>query len=118
MEIHSLNATFGRLEQQELHLHPGLNLICAPNESGKSTWSAFIRTMLYGFLSRERSPLADKKRYVPWSGAAMQGRMERVPCKLNNERNEKHQTGALKSATKLGKAGLSQLPAELSIKSF
>ena len=26
--------------------------------------------------------------------------MERVPCKLNNERNEKHQTGALKSATK------------------
>ena len=42
----------------------------------------------------------------------------RVPCKLNNERNEKHQTGALKSATKLGEAGLSQLPAELSIKSF
>ena len=76
MEFHYLNATFGRLEQQELHLHPGLNLICAPNESGKSTWSAFIRTMLYGFPSRERSTLADKKRYVPWSGAAMQGRME------------------------------------------
>ena len=76
MEFHYLNATFGRLEQQELHLHPGLNLICAPNESGKSTWSAFIRTMLYGFPSRERSTLADKKRYAPWSGAAMQGRME------------------------------------------
>lgn len=76
MEFHYLNATFGRLEQQELHLHPGLNLICAPNESGKSTWSAFIRTMLYGFPSHERSPLADKKRYVPWSGAAMQGRMD------------------------------------------
>ena len=45
-------------------------------------------------------------------------RTGRVPCKLNNERNEKHQTGALKSATKLGEAGLSQLPAELSIKSF
>ena len=27
-------------------------------------------------------------------------RLGRVPCKLNNERNEKHQTGALKSATK------------------
>ena len=48
MEFLHLNATYGRLEQQELHLHPGLNLICAPNESGKSTWSAFIRTMLYG----------------------------------------------------------------------
>ena len=25
-------------------------------------------------------------------------RMERVPCKLNNERNEKHQTGAGRTA--------------------
>lgn len=76
MEIHYLNATFGRLEQQELHLHPGLNLICAPNESGKSTWSAFIRTMLYGLSTRDRGPLADKNLYAPWSGAAMQGRMD------------------------------------------
>ena len=76
MEIHYLNATFGRLEQQELHLQPGLNLICAPNESGKSTWSAFIRTMLYGLSTRDRGPLADKNRYAPWSGAAMQGRMD------------------------------------------
>lgn len=76
MEIHYLNATFGRLEQQELHLHPGLNLICAPNESGKSTWSAFIRTMLYGLSTRDRGPLADKNRYAPWNGAAMQGRMD------------------------------------------
>jgi len=76
VEIHYLNATFGRLEQQELHLHPGLNLICAPNESGKSTWSAFIRTMLYGLSTRDRGPLADKNRYAPWSGAAMQGRMD------------------------------------------
>lgn len=76
MEIHYLNATFGRLEHQELHLHPGLNLICAPNESGKSTWSAFIRTMLYGLSTRDRGPLADKNRYAPWSGAAMQGRMD------------------------------------------
>ena len=76
MEIHYLNATFGRLEQQELHLHPGLNLICAPNESGKSTWSTFIRTMLYGLSTRDRGPLADKNRYAPWSGAAMQGRMD------------------------------------------
>ena len=76
MEIHYLNATFGRLEQQKLHLHPGLNLICAPNESGKSTWSAFIRTMLYGLSTRDRGPLADKNRYAPWSGAAMQGRMD------------------------------------------
>ena len=44
----------------------------------------------------------------------------RVPCKLNNERNEKHQTGAHRKMCnlKLGGTGLSQLPAKLSIKSF
>ena len=48
LEFLHLNATFGRLEQHELHLHSGLNLICAPNESGKSTWGSFICAMLYG----------------------------------------------------------------------
>ena len=76
MEILHMNATYGRLEQKELHLHAGLNLICAPNESGKSTWTSFLRAMLYGLPSRDRGPLADKNRYAPWSGAAMQGRME------------------------------------------
>ena len=76
MDILRLSATFGRLEQQELTLSPGLNVLYAPNESGKSTWGAFIRTMLYGLSTRERGPLADKNRFAPWSGAAMQGRMD------------------------------------------
>lgn len=69
-------ATFGKLQQSELHLQPGLNLIYAPNESGKSTWTAFMRTMLYGLSTRERGALADKNRYAPWNGSAMQGRMD------------------------------------------
>lgn len=76
MDILRLSATFGRLEQRELTLSPGLNVLYAPNESGKSTWGAFIRTMLYGLSTRERGPLADKNRFAPWSGAAMQGRMD------------------------------------------
>ena len=76
MDILRLSATFGRLEQRELTLSPGLNVLYAPNESGKSTWGAFIRTMLYGLSPRERGPLADKNRFAPWSGAAMQGRMD------------------------------------------
>ena len=76
MDILHLTATFGRLEHQELTLSPGLNVLYAPNETGKSTWGAFIRTMLYGLSTRERGPLADKNRFVPWSGAAMQGRMD------------------------------------------
>lgn len=76
LEFLHLNATFGRLEQHELHLHSGLNLICAPNESGKSTWGSFIRAMLYGLSTRDRGLMADKNRFAPWSGAAMQGRMD------------------------------------------
>lgn len=76
MEFLHLNATFGRLEQHELPLHSGLNLICAPNESGKSTWGSFICAMLYGLSTRDRGLMADKNRFAPWSGAAMQGRMD------------------------------------------
>ena len=79
MKILSMTATFGKLEQQTLTLQPGLNVIHAPNEWGKSTWCAFLLNMLYGVDTRERSKqdaLADKDRYAPWSGAAMSGRMD------------------------------------------
>ena len=79
MWINKLTASFGKLENETLKLHEGLNVIYAPNESGKSTWCAFIRAMLYGIDSSQRSRsgfLPDKQRYAPWSGAAMEGSME------------------------------------------
>ena len=79
MKINKLTASFGKLENETLSFHPGLNVIYAPNESGKSTWCAFIRAMLYGVDSSERSRagyLPDKLRYAPWSGAPMEGSME------------------------------------------
>ena len=76
MEIQEMRATFGKLQDQTLSLKPGLNCICAPNESGKSTWSHFLRIMLYGLSTRERGDLADKNRFAPWSGAAMRGQLQ------------------------------------------
>lgn len=76
MQIKELSATFGRLDQAQLQLQPGLNVIYAPNESGKSTWCHFIRTMFYGLPTRDRGLTADKNRYAPWNGSAMSGRME------------------------------------------
>ena len=79
MRIYKMTATFGKLEHQTLTLEPGLNVIHAPNEWGKSTWCAFLLNMLYGIDTKERttqSSLADKERYAPWSGAAMSGRIE------------------------------------------
>lgn len=79
MKINKVTASFGKLENESLSFHSGLNVIYAPNESGKSTWCAFIRAMLYGVDSSERAKagyLPDKLRYAPWSGAPMEGTME------------------------------------------
>ena len=76
-------ASFGRLQNDTLELQPGLNILQAPNETGKSTWCAFLLSMLYGINSRERDrpgAPADKNRYAPWSGALMAGR---VDCRWN-----------------------------------
>lgn len=76
MQIHRLSATFGRLENETLELSSGLNVIEAPNEGGKSTWTAFLRVMFYGLNTRDRSETADKRRHSPWSGSPMQGALE------------------------------------------
>lgn len=79
MKIHRISGTFGRLHQDTLELQEGLNILHAPNEAGKSTWSALLTAMLYGVNSRERDradSIAEKNRYAPWSGAAMSGRLD------------------------------------------
>jgi len=79
MRIYKMTATFGKLEHQTLTLEPGLNVITAPNEWGKSTWCAFLVAMLYGLDTRAKTTkntLADKERYAPWSGQSMEGRID------------------------------------------
>ena len=79
MKIYSMTATFGKLENQTLTLNPGLNIIQAPNEWGKSTWCAFLLNMLYGIDTRERvaqGSIPAKDRYAPWSGRPMSGKIE------------------------------------------
>lgn len=76
-----LTATFGTLCKQRLELHEGLNIITAPNESGKSTWASFLLAMLYGVDTAERatkSNLPAKTRYKPWNGQPMEGSAEVV----------------------------------------
>lgn len=76
MRIKKLTATFGALENAVLEPGEGLTVITAPNEAGKSTWAAFWRAMLYGISTREQNKagfLADKTRYLPWSGVPMSG---------------------------------------------
>jgi uncharacterized protein YhaN len=77
--IRKMSATFGRLQNQSLELRDGLNVIQAPNETGKSTWCAFLAAMLFGINSRERDKagfIADKNRFAPWAGVSMSGRLD------------------------------------------
>lgn len=79
MRIKKMTATFGALDHAMLEPGPGLTVITAPNETGKSTWAGFWKAMLYGIDTRERDKtgfLADKTRYQPWSGAPMSGEAE------------------------------------------
>ena len=109
MKINKLTASFGKLENDTLKLHEGLNVIYAPNESGKSTWCAFIRAMLYGVDSSQRSRagfLPDKLRYAPWSGAPMEGSMEVTAdrCDITISRTTKTKSAPMRefSATYTG----------------
>ena len=79
MIIKKMTAWFGALEGKSLELGEGLNILYAPNESGKSTWCAFLRDMLYGVDTSQRvkqGQQPDKVKYRPWSGASMSGSMD------------------------------------------
>lgn len=85
MLICRMTATFGRLQEQTLELREGLNILQAPNETGKSTWCAFLLAMFYGVNTKERDRaglLADKNRYAPWTGGSMSGRLD---CRAGEE---------------------------------
>ena len=53
--------SFGRFRDAEFRLKPGFNLICGPNEAGKSTFAAAIAGTIFGLKK-------DRQRYVPWDG--------------------------------------------------
>jgi len=100
MMIRNCTASFGKLNNETLTFRDGLNVIYAPNESGKSTWCAFIQAMLYGIDSSERARagyLPDKLRYAPWSGAPMEGTMDLVAdrCDITISRRTKGKNGPM-----------------------
>lgn len=79
MIIRKMTASFGKLKNDTLELGDGLNIVYAPNESGKSTWCGFIKAMLYGVDSsaREKGGVKpDKVKFSPWSGVPMAGSMD------------------------------------------
>lgn len=67
--------SFGKLKNLVLEPGKGINVLTAPNESGKSTLAAFLKFVLYGFTDGRKKELAenDKKLYTPWDTPLAEG---------------------------------------------
>lgn len=79
MKILRMTAVFGCLDGDVLEFPSGCTVLTMPNESGKSTWAAFLAAMFYGIDTAQRASrdrLPDKLRYEPWSGKPMSGVLE------------------------------------------
>ena len=79
MIFRRLSANFGVLSHAELELTPGLNVIEEPNESGKTTWCAFLRAMLFGPAAARggrNGTRSDRELFAPWDGSPMEGTAE------------------------------------------
>ncbi|MBO4860415.1 MAG: AAA family ATPase, partial [Clostridia bacterium] len=68
-------SAFGGVKNLTLIPSGGINIITAPNESGKSTVAAFIKFIFYGFGGQRRQALAENERslYMPWDGSRAGG---------------------------------------------
>lgn len=68
-------ASFGKLKNASLTAGTGINILSAPNESGKSTLAAFIKFVFYGFAGGRKESLSEneKKLYTPWDGEVSEG---------------------------------------------
>lgn len=68
---------FGKLSDLKIEPSKNLNIIYAPNESGKTTLLCFIKFVFYGTRQKKiRSDLTFKERYMPWNGMPMSGSIE------------------------------------------
>ena len=77
MKIENLKINgFGKLENKEIELTSGINIIQGNNESGKSTLLKFITSMFYGTSKNKNGKLIpDFEKYKPWNKEEYSGKM-------------------------------------------
>ena len=67
--------SFGKLSDKEISFSDKLNIIYGKNEAGKSTLSAYMKYMLYGFSSQKGRSVDsnEKTKYMPWDSDVISG---------------------------------------------
>lgn len=70
--------SFGKLERVVVDPSQGLDVLCLPNESGKTTYAMFIKFIFYGFVGTRNRTVAENERalYTPWNGENAEGAIE------------------------------------------
>ena len=78
MKINNIQINgFGNLENKEIKLEKGINLMNEKNEKGKSTFIKFINSMFYGISKNKNGkPISDYDKYTPWIAKEFSGKME------------------------------------------
>lgn len=68
---------FGRINNYNINLSSGFNIVYGRNESGKSTLQAFIKGMLYGLnKKKKKDEISELERYKPWDTNEFAGMIE------------------------------------------
>ncbi|MCD7982453.1 MAG: AAA family ATPase [Clostridiales bacterium] len=66
---------FGKLHDLTLEFQRDCHILCEPNGWGKSTLTAFLRVMFFGFEgeTKRKGIENERKRYLPWQGGGYGG---------------------------------------------
>lgn len=73
---------YGNIENKDINLEEGINIIHGANESGKSTLLNYIISIFYGISkNKDGKALSDYEKYKPWDSNEFSGR---ISYKLEN----------------------------------
>lgn len=73
---------YGNIENKDINLEEGVNIIHGANESGKSTLLNYIISIFYGISrNKDGKVLSDYEKYKPWNSNEFSGR---ISYKLEN----------------------------------
>lgn len=68
---------FGKINNKEINLTNGINIIYGKNESGKSTLLNFIKSTFYGInKSKKTGEISDLEKYMPWNIGEFSGKIK------------------------------------------
>jgi len=77
MKINNLKINgFGKIENKEINLKDGINIIYGENESGKSTILKFITSMFFGLTKNKNGgTIPENEKYTPWKAEEFSGKI-------------------------------------------